>query len=143
MVDSTSGLIHKIDVAPKKDKSVCRKIADQIRNVANGASQKLSEDDFLLALEKTEFHLITEAFDRIYDSDDVTDKLKRLEEHGYFCCSLITPSIKIDAQLTDKLELLENATNIKLALKSASLFERLLKTLADEQKQKLRQSKVI
>ena len=64
----------------------------------------MSEDDFLDALERTEFHLITEAFDGIYDSDDVTNKLKRLEDHGYFCCSLITPSIKIDVQLTDKLE---------------------------------------
>lgn len=100
--------------------------------MTNGSRHKLSDDDFLDALEQTDFDVITDAFDRVYLSDDVSGKLKRLEEQGYFCCSLITPSIKMDVSMDDKLEVLENATNIKLALKSVSLFERLLNTLTAE-----------
>lgn len=86
------------------------------------------------ALNQKDFSLITEAFEKILIGDDVCLKLKRLEEHGYFCCSLAAPSIKMETSMDDKLECLENATNIKLALKSASLFERLLKNLTPEQK---------
>lgn len=69
------------------------RIAEEMLKVSNGGKTKLSEKDFLTALETPEFDVISDAFGTILLTSNVARKLQRLNDHNYLCCGLMVPSI--------------------------------------------------
>lgn len=124
-LSSVSSDLRYFNIEKAPTVNVCYKIAEELLQVSEGIKAKLSEEDFLTAVESSDFGVVTEAFARVLHGDNVALKLQRLYEHNYLCCGLMTPSIKMPGH-GDHLEMIENATNIKLGLKCVSLLEHLI-----------------